>query len=86
VKPPVRPDRLRQIFSDIFEVPVANIENTSSPDTIATWDSIRHLNLVVALEQEFQVQFDTEEIVQLLSFELAVDILTEKCSTNGSCR
>lgn len=50
----------------------------SSPDTIPTWDSLQHLNLVLALEQEFRIQFTPEEVEQLLSVELAAAALEEK--------
>jgi len=50
----------------------------TSPDNIANWDSLQHLNLVLALEQEFNVQFTPEEIEQILSVELAAALLDEK--------
>jgi acyl carrier protein len=76
-------DRVRRITSDIFGVDMEQVDATSSPDTIETWDSINHLNMVLALEQEFQVQFDPEEIEQLLSVELIVDLLNEKINQPG---
>ena len=82
MKQSILPNHLQTLFADIFEVPVATIRPDSSPDTIETWDSIRHLNLVLALEQQFNVQFEPEEIVQLLSVELTADLLNEKL--NGS--
>jgi acyl carrier protein len=64
--------------ADIFEVPLEQVLPTSSPDTIETWDSLRHLNMVLALEQEFGIQFSPEEIEQLLSVELITALLAEK--------
>ena len=71
-------ERTRAITADIFGVPVEQVLPQSSPDTIETWDSINHLNLVLALEQEFGIQFTPEEIEQLLSVELIVALLAEK--------
>ena len=71
-------ERTRTITADIFGVPVDQVSPQSSPDTIETWDSINHLNLVLALEQEFGIQFTPEEIEQLLSVELIVALLAEK--------
>ena len=50
----------------------------SSPDNIESWDSLQHLNLVLALEQEFRTQFTPEEIEQLLSVELIAALVEEK--------
>ena len=71
-------ERTRTITADIFGVPVDQVTPQSSPDTIENWDSINHLNLVLALEQEFGIQFTPEEIEQLLSVELIVALLAEK--------
>ena len=74
--------------TDVFQVPQSSLGATSSPDTIETWDSLHHLSFVVALEQEFQVQFSPEEIEQLLSLELTAALVEEKMkgceSSNGS--
>jgi acyl carrier protein len=71
-------DRIRRVFSDVFQVPLDEVTMQSSPETIATWDSLQHLNLVLALEQEFQIQFTPEEVEQLLSVEVAAAVLQEK--------
>jgi acyl carrier protein len=71
-------ERVRGIASDVLEVPVAQIAPESSPQSIETWDSVRHLNLVLALEQEFNLQFDPEEIDQMKDIQHIVDILGSK--------
>ena len=58
--------------------PIELVTPESTPDTIEGWDSIAHLNLVLALEQEFGIQLLPEEIEQLLSVELIVALLVEK--------
>ena len=70
--------RTQRIVADIFNLPLEQITLASSPDTIEAWDSLQHLNLVLALEQEFGLQFTPEEIEQMLSVELIVDLLQEK--------
>jgi len=70
-------DEVRQIASDIFGVPAELITMESSPQTIENWDSMQHLNLVVALEERFGVQFDPEDIEQMTSVG-AVAALVEK--------
>ena len=71
-------DRVRRVFSDVFQVPLDQVTMQSSPETIPTWDSLQHLNLVLALEEEFRIQFTPEEIEQLLSVEVAAAVLAEK--------
>jgi acyl carrier protein len=53
--------RVQQIASDILQVEVTP---DSSPETIDTWDSVQHLNLMLAIEEEFGFQFLPEEMDQ----------------------
>ena len=61
-------NRIKKIMSVVFEVPDKEINDKSSPETIETWDSLKHMNLVVALEEEFDIEFNDEEILLLDSF------------------
>jgi acyl carrier protein len=58
-------EQVRTIASDIFSVPPARIQTDSTPETIESWDSIQHLNLVLTLEEKFDVQLSPEEIEQM---------------------
>lgn len=59
--------RVRQVVSDVLGVPPGSLTPDSSPATIESWDSVQHLSLVMALEQELGVQFQPEEIDKLRS-------------------
>jgi len=76
-------ERVRRLVADVFQLPVDEIRADSSPDSIEAWDSLHHLDLVLALEQEFGIQFTPEEIEQLLSVELIVALLAEKVPAQG---
>jgi acyl carrier protein len=54
----------------VFGVAESAIGSDASSGTIAEWDSVRHLQLMLALEEEFNVQFETDELVSLRSFAL----------------
>lgn len=71
-------DQVRLMAADIFNVPLENVGAESSPDTIENWDLLQHLNLVLALEQHFGLEFVPEEIEQMLSIELISMLVEEK--------
>lgn len=56
---------LRQLLAEVFETTPDKIRETDSQATLPMWDSLRHLQLVMALEQRFGIQIDTEQIAQL---------------------
>jgi acyl carrier protein len=71
-------ERLKEIMSQVFDVPKESINNDASPDTIDNWDSINHMNLALALEQAFGISFEAEEIIEMMNFELILIILKDK--------
>jgi acyl carrier protein len=70
-------DKLKQILASVFNITLEEITNDSSPDTIENWDSLNHLNLVLALEEEFEINFTEEQTVEILNYELLVITLRE---------
>jgi len=69
--------RLKQVLANVFGVEVRAIDEATSVDTVERWDSLRHLNLVLALEQEFNVTLTEEQTVQILSYPLIKVVLKE---------
>jgi acyl carrier protein len=70
-------DALKQVMAAVLRVPQAEIGPDSSTDTIPAWDSLRHMNLVLALEQEFGVSIPDEDAANLSSYALIKLVLNE---------
>ena len=77
-------DRIKNVMSAVFEIPTGEIDDESSPDTIESWDSLKHMNLVVALEEEFNVEFTDNNIIELINMKLIMAVLLEKLPSNRS--
>lgn len=60
--------KLKDICATIFEIDASIINNDSSPDNIETWDSMNHMNLILAVEEEFQLKILDDDAVEMLSF------------------
>ena len=60
--------RIKQIMSVVLDVEEFLIDDNSSTDTIEQWDSMNHMNLIVALEEEFECEFDDEDIENMINF------------------
>jgi acyl carrier protein len=78
-------NRIKQVMASVFNVDASSIDETASPETIAEWDSLKHMNLVLALEEEFSVSFSSDQIVEMLNYRL-VKITVEEAlkSRSGS--
>jgi len=71
-------EQVKNIMSVVFTIPVDEIDENSSSDSIHSWDSINHMKLVVALEEEFNIEFKDAEIIELINTKLIVLVLSEK--------
>jgi acyl carrier protein len=68
-------DRLRAVFVDALELPEGvDVENLKYRD-IEQWDSLGHMTLVAAIEEEFGVELETEQVIDLSSFKVGLDML-----------
>ena len=66
-----------RVVSQVFNIPLDQVNEDSSPDTIQGWDSLKHMNLVLTLEEEFGIQFAEEQIVEMLNVALLVEAIKE---------
>jgi acyl carrier protein len=71
-------EKVRQIAADLFNLPVDQVTDSLSPRTLADWDSMQHLNLVLAIEARLGVQFDPSEIEQMQTVGEVIRITTRK--------
>jgi acyl carrier protein len=70
--------RIQGIAADLFEIPHEQVTPLSSPENIENWDSVQHLNLILALEQEFGILFSTEEIDEMKNLGAIKSLLERK--------
>ncbi len=69
-------EKLKKVFADVFGEKPEKCEVIDSAH-YTKWDSIAHLRLIMAVEREFGVQFETEDIPKLTSFSLLAQKLLE---------
>jgi acyl carrier protein len=79
-------DRVCAIVARVLQVPPATVTAASSPDTLQSWDSLHHLQIVLALEEEFGIEFSVEEIAALQSVEAIVEIIRERQQSDAGSR
>lgn len=67
--------RLRNIFLDVFDDDAITVSETTSKSTLEDWDSVAHVKLVLAIEEEFGIRFTTEEVASITSVGGFVDAI-----------
>jgi len=59
------PKNLFEIISEVMNIPISQINDESSPETIESWDSFNGLILVDELESNFNIKFSVSEIIDV---------------------
>lgn len=72
---------VKSVLASVLEVDADQIDDESSMDTIATWDSLRQMNLVLALEEAFAVSIPDDDAANATSYKLLVLVLDEQLAT-----
>jgi acyl carrier protein len=72
--------KLQPIFIDIFDDNDLVITRESNATSVVDWDSLAHINLVVAIEQEFNIKFALGELQALKNVGDMVDLIDNKLS------
>lgn len=58
-------NKIKELFAAILNIPLNRISDNLSPDQVEEWDSLNHLNLISAYEEEFSIEIEPEEIIEM---------------------
>lgn len=71
-------EAVQSIFQDVLDNPNLRIERSSSALTVSGWDSLAHISLVSAIEQQFKIKFALGELEQLKNVGEMLDLMERK--------
>lgn len=66
------------IFRDVFEDPDITIDDSMTAADIPGWDSFNHINLIMRIEEEFNIAFTTKEIGEMGSVKNLIELVEQK--------
>lgn len=70
-------ERLTKVFREVFDDETIVIEDATTAEDIEDWDSFEHINLVVAVEEEFSFKIPMGKVVTMKDVGEMVDIILE---------
>ena len=71
-------DTLKDVMATVLGIAADSINDDTSMDTVEAWDSIKHMNLVLAIEEEFGVSIPDEDAANITSYPLIRLVLNEQ--------
>jgi acyl carrier protein len=69
---------VKRVMADVFDLEPNAIREDASAENTPGWDSANHIQLVLALEQEFSISFDVAELESMLSFFDILQVMQSK--------
>ena len=76
-------DRVKKVLSNVFGINATSISADVSPDNIEKWNSLGHMNLVIALEEEFGITFNDQQLIEMMSYPLIICTVKEILNTEA---
>ncbi|HWL93491.1 MAG TPA: acyl carrier protein [Phycisphaerae bacterium] len=70
-------DKFKSIIAAILQVDEDTVTDQLTPDRVDTWDSLNHINLIGALEQEFGITLATENLERTQSIPVLKSLLAQ---------
>lgn len=71
-------EMLDEVFQDVFDDEDIHVTSETTADDIEDWDSLEHINLVVAVENKFNIKFNMSEVVKFKNVGEMVDVIIER--------
>ena len=70
--------KLNEVFQDVFDDDSIEVHDSTTADDIEDWDSLEHINLVVAVEKMFNIKFNMGEVNNMKNVGEMVDIILQR--------
>lgn len=77
-------ERFYPILAALLNLPQSNLSAASSMATVEAWDSLKQMHLVLALEEEFGIEFSDEEISSVASAAGLIESIEGKLAASGA--
>ena len=69
---------IKKLLSNIFEIKEDKITDEFSMKTVEGWDSLKHMELIVSVEEEFSVRLTADEIVSMIDYRGIKEVLKNR--------
>ena len=68
-------EKLNEVFRDVFDDESITVDDSTSAEDIEDWDSLEHINLIVAVERCFDIKFPIRAVTEMENVGDMVDII-----------
>jgi len=70
-------NKLKKVFAESLSIAIEKVVDELEYNTISEWDSIGHMSLIAAIEDEFDIMMETDDIINMSTFKKAKEMLNK---------
>ena len=70
--------KLKAVMASMLDIDVSTVGPATSTDTVDQWDSVLHMNLIIALEEAFEISVPDDEVATLTSYPIVRAMVEEQ--------
>lgn len=71
-------EKVKEILAEVLNLPQDSVNESMTFENTDSWDSLKHMEIVSALEEELGIVFTADEIVSMTSYNAIIKLVTEK--------
>lgn len=68
---------IKEILARVFDIEISTISDNATQKDIIKWDSLQHLNLIVEIEDIYDISIDPEDISEMISLEKIIEVINK---------
>lgn len=68
---------VKEILARVFEIDILTISDNATQKDISKWDSLQHLNLIVEIEDIYDISIDPEDISEMISIVKIIEVINK---------
>ena len=68
-------DKLKTVMANLFHLNVEEIGESTTLENTSSWDSLRHMELILEIEKSFEIQLEADQIVAMTSYSAIMEVL-----------
>jgi acyl carrier protein len=69
---------IEELVAEVLYIDLSLVDDNSGPETIEAWDSLGHINIITAIEEEFDIEISPDEIAEITTVNDIKKILSTK--------
>jgi len=68
-------EKYKKVFIESFSINESQLEDNLEYNSVESWDSVGHMGMIASLEEVFDIELDTDDIIEFSSYKIGFEIL-----------